>query len=478
MQRTIQFPREFSASQLPRPESTPVFGLILLGGAVSGAAVRDIRLANELADRGYPVHVWWAVERMQSPALRPSIQQHWLFHGFRYVGKHTRSITDGFGRLVATIFPDANRAHFAQRRQILLHGMWRGLLQQVCDGVEHDRWLIAKFARQLAKARVTHMLPSLEVLCPFAAAARTRLPHKMKFTMTFQGYEIYVKYAREIGSEKPFYRRIREMVAQADWPSIAVSDDYAQRIVEEIGIARDRLAVIPPGVPVSQPLDRAEARRVVAKNFKEYRGDLPLVSFIGRRDTEKGIDLLLYAVNMLRQRGEKLQLFVCGSSAFGQDYGRVCSQLAEDLRTTVVWKKWVPDEIRSALFAASRCVVYPSVHREPFGMVPVEAMAHGTPAIVPNWGGVASVISVNGRQGGLQFNAWDSADLADKIATLLHDDQLHRQLSAAGPAIAEHFSVANLGNRMLAHLGVEARPHVSGDYAAHTAISPRRVQAA
>ena len=87
-----------------------------------------------------------------------------------------------------------------------------------------------------------------------------------------------------------------------------------------------------------------------------------------------------------------MQIYVCGPTAFGSTYSKVCRQIAEELRMPVEWCKFVPDELRSALFAASRCVVYPSIHREPFGMVPVEAMAQGTPAIVPDTGGVAGVI--------------------------------------------------------------------------------------
>jgi glycosyltransferase involved in cell wall biosynthesis len=185
---------------------------------------------------------------------------------------------------------------------------------------------------------------------------------------------------------------------------------------------------------------------------------VPLVTFLGRRDTEKGIDLLLYAVTILRRRGVNLQLVVSGPTLFGDHYSQVCRQLAEDLRCPVMWSNKISDDLRSALFAHSRCIVYPSIHREPFGMVAVEALAHRTPAIVPDHGGIAAAIEANGECGGLRFRAWDSGHLAEQIERLLTDDDLHRRLVEAGPRIAEHYSVRNLADRVLAHLGLPPQP--------------------
>jgi len=181
-----------------------------------------------------------------------------------------------------------------------------------------------------------------------------------------------------------------------------------------------------------------------------------LITYLGRRDTEKGIDLLLYALSILRRRGYELQAVICGPTLWGDHYGRVCQQIAEELRCPVMWRRFVPDDVRTALFSLSHCVVYPSIHREPFGMVAAEVAAHGTPVIVPDYGGVASAIEANSEVAGLRFKAWDSGDLADQIARLLDDRSLHSKLAAAGPRVAEFFSIQNMGDRILAHVGVPA----------------------
>ena len=438
--------------------SEPVFGFLLFGGPLSGALIRDIRLANELASRGYSVHVWWAVDRRESAPLHADIRQRWLFHGLRYSHSARGSRhAENCGRLMSHYFHEKNRQREVQKRRKLLDRVMTGLVRRVCDSVEGDQRLIRRFAASVADAGVTHMLPMLAVLCPWAQAIQKLVPQTMRYLVTFQGYELYVRYAQAIHREQALYDKLVQVVGASDWPAIAVSEDYLLRVVEDIGVPEKSLRAIPPGIPADFSCDREAAVERLAKTFSEYRQGVPLVTFLGRRDTEKGIDLLLYAASILRQRGVDFQLAVCGPTLFGNEYSRVCRQLAIDLRCPVFWRQMVSNEVRSALFTASRCIVYPSIHREPFGMVAVEALAHKTPTIVPDLGGIAAAIEANGSVGGLRFRTWDSADLADKIEQLLIDDTLHRRLSEAGPGVAAYFSVENLADRVLDHLGVATR---------------------
>jgi len=306
------------------------------------------------------------------------------------------------------------------------------------------------------------MLPMLSILCPWAIAARQHVPG-LKYLVTFQGYELYVKYAKGIDRERELNTRLVGAVEESDWPAIAVSEDYLKRVVEDLGVPASALRAIPPGIPTDFTCDREAAVELLASGLRGFRRDVPLVTYLGRRDTEKGIDLLLYAACILRRRGRDFQLAICGPTLFGSHYADVCRQLAVDLRCDVLWREMVSDEIRSALFTASRCIVYPSVHREPFGMVAVEAQAHRTPAIVPDYGGIASAIEANGAVGGLRFRTWDSADLAAQIERVLTDDKLYDRLSEAAPLVAAYFSVENLADRVLAHMDLAGGRHSGND---------------
>ncbi|MBS0260492.1 MAG: glycosyltransferase family 4 protein [Planctomycetes bacterium] len=432
---------------------SPVFGFLLVGGSVVGSQVRDIRLANEFARRGYPVRAWWAMDRPHQSPLSPTIPQRWLYSAGRYAG-FFRFSGEFLGRTVTRLTTDAFRQRISQRFPAFVSQQLRALIRAVCLGVERDGHLIRRFGQEIAKAQVTHFLPNLECLAPFVHAARRYVPHHVKSLVTFQGYELYAIYARELGLEDRLYERLRDVVAQSDWPAISVSDAYSARIQQEVGVAGQDLKMIPAGAPFDQPVDLTRAHAEIRQAYPQYRPEIPLVTYVGRRDSEKGIDLLLYAARLLQERGVPLQLAICGPTAFGNHYAEACQQVAWNMRLPVLWGGFISDALRSALFRASRTVVYPSIHGEPFGMVPIEAMAQGTPVVVPDQGGVAGLVQVAQSVGGLRFRTWDSGDLAQQIERLLRDTRLCQDLSQGALQIADYYSVTRMGDRVLDHMGL------------------------
>ncbi|RPI90995.1 MAG: glycosyltransferase [Planctomycetaceae bacterium] len=460
-----------------RSGAEPVLGFVLVGGALVGAQIRDIRLANELARRGYRVHVWWAFDRPDDSPLDPRITQHWLFSWSRYASWGVPAVADLLGRGAHVLLRESFRNRFAQTCPGFMARQLRFVLKAVCRGVESDRRLIRRFAGELGRYQVTHLLPTIEILALFARAARNLVPSRPRYLVTFQGYEVYGMYAREIGLEQALFDRLVEVVKDSDWPAIAVSAPYAGRIERELGLDASQLVTIPPGVPVGDQVNLRQARDAVASQFPQYRPEIPLVTYIGRQDSEKGLDLLLYAARMLKQRGIELQLAICGPTAFGGAYAQACGQIAEHLRINVLSRGYITNELRSALFRASRAVVYPSIHEEPFGMVPVEAMAQGTPVLVPDLGGVSGLVSAGGAEGGLRFGCWDSGSLACQLGRLLCDEACHARLANGAQTVAEHFSVERLGERVLTHLDLpEYSPRLSqllGDSPELEAISAR-----
>src|SRR5262252_4985466 len=104
--------RSSHPADIDRP---PIFGFILCGGALVGAQVRDVRLANELVRRGYPVHVWWAFDRPHESPLDPSIAERLLFPASRYSGHlRSRQLDDWLGRAANRFLSDRQRAWITQ----------------------------------------------------------------------------------------------------------------------------------------------------------------------------------------------------------------------------------------------------------------------------------------------------------------------------------------------------------------------------
>lgn len=436
---------------MPDAPRLPTLGYILIGGPLVGSRVRDVFLANELCQRGAASHVWWAMDWTRDTPLLPEIGQHWLFHSVRNAANLHGPSAEALGRLITKLASDARRTRLLQKRAWFLRRQMRHLVERVCQGVETDPGLLRRFARQMDGTGVEHLFPNLAIFAPYVEAARRLAKAKVRYTVTFQGYELYSRYAREIGLEKVLFQRLRDAVEASDTPAVAVSEDYRQRVHDDIGVPLDRLVVIPPGIPEEPRLDAARAQAIVAQAFPERDASLPLISYVGRQDSEKGIDLLLYAAKLLRQRPETppFQLAVAGGTAFGGEYATVLRHLADQLSLPVLWHGSLTLEQRTALYQVSHATVYPSVHREPFGMVPVECMRLGTPAVVSDTGGVAELVQAGGVHGGLTFRSWDSADLATQLGRLLAEPGLRAKLSQAAPSVAARYSVARLGDRTL-----------------------------
>ena len=450
-----------SVSHGPPAVARPIFAfLAFTSGSYEGAIIRDMRLANDLHRRGYPVQIYWMMEK--NPELvDPKIPQRVLVRGLRYQFKRPSGLLDRLGKLL-NIFPAARRRLFLNQHPEYVARLACNFMRVICDGGRSDQRLLDRLERFLIQDGVTHLLPTFAWTCPIAQRVRERGRANFEYLPTFQGEEIFAHYAMRIGRIDDYHRVLRETMTGSPWPSVAVSEDYVARLRDEMGLDPSRMTTIYPGIDLPPDLGLASASETQAKAdfealkqiFPSLKPDLPIVTYLGRQDPEKGIDLLLYAVRMLADRGVRLQVACVGGSSFGLQYRKSCEAIAEHLRLTVFWKGRVSNDLRSALFRQSRCVVYPSIHREPFGMVAAEAMSFGTPVLVPDLGGITEVIEVEGRRGGLAFRAWDTESLADQLGRLLMDEGLHRELAGSARNIAEKFSVGNMTDAVLEHLGL------------------------
>jgi glycosyltransferase involved in cell wall biosynthesis len=109
------------------------------------------------------------------------------------------------------------------------------------------------------------------------------------------------------------------------------------------------------------------------------------------------------------------------------------------------FEPWLADEELHELIAGCRLLVYPSIE-EPFGLVPIEAMAHGRPVVASNRGGTRE--SVLPGATGLLMNALDPVAMADAILALWSDPARCDRLGAAGrDRYLEHFSLDHFVDR-------------------------------
>lgn len=451
--------------------AAPSFAFVTMGsGDFLGSTVRDLMLANALHRRGFKVVVYWMME-INADLADPGIEQRILCHGTRYHFARPSALLDRvLGRLLF-LLPKRVRVRSVQGRSGYVDRLLGNLVNSLYGSSEGDPALARRLRDLLVGDRITHLMMSFASIGPLALQAKQMGGHDFDYLLTFQGDEEFAAHARRLGVFERFRILVGESLRASPWPAIVVSADYANRIVDEIEVARADIAVVYNGVEqaVAGIQHSFAALQVVFPGLSPH---FPIVVYVGRQDVEKGVDLLLYAMRMLARRNVRAQLVVCGSTAKGIGYRKVLSDLAGHLGLPVFQAGSVSREVRDALFAHSHCVVYPSVNREPFGMVVAEAMAQGAPVLVPDYGGVAEVVRAGDKIGGLTFKAWDSGDLADQLERLLLDRQLHRQLARQTRNVAARFSVDNMAADVLGHVGITyPQPGRAGAHSAATAAT-------
>ncbi|SFU53083.1 glycosyltransferase family 4 protein [Pseudoduganella namucuonensis] len=438
----------------------PSFAILTMGsGDYLGSTVRDLTLANALHRRGHKVVVYWMLECNEELA-DAGIGHRMLCHGTRYHFQRPSEFLDRVVGGALFLLPKRLRVRAIQRRGGYVERLLSNMLRSLFAGPEPDPALARRLRGHIAEDGVTHLLAGFGTLGPLAMAAQGK-DAQFDYALTFQGDEEFAALATRIGLGEPFRAGVRQAMTRSAWRAIAVSEDYAQRLVEEIGVSPARLQVVYNGVELPGPGARPDFAMIKAA-FPALRQDTPIVLYLGRQESEKGIDLLLYAARLLARRGQAappMQLVICGATAKGQGYRDVLTDLGRHLGLAVHHAGTVAPELRGALYAHSHCVVYPSVNREPFGLVVAEAMSHGTPVLVPDYGGVAEVIHDQGRSGGLSFRTWDSGDLARQLGRLLEDRALHTELAANARVVASRFSVDRMADGVLEHMGMRPQPY-------------------
>lgn len=234
---------------------------------------------------------------------------------------------------------------------------------------------------------------------------------------------------------------------------IAASEHERQGLVEQYGARRDRIAVVPCGVDLSlfEPGDREAACARL-----DLSGDVLL--FVGRMDPIKGVDLLLRAVALLKER-PNLSLVLVGGSAAEPELKRT-GDLAQSLGIghLVHFRGSVPQEDLADYYRAATVTIVPS-HYESFGLVPMESLACGTPVIGSLVGGLPTV--VHDGANGLLVPWRTPAAFADAIGRVLDDERSRDVLRSRARASIQRFgwgAVAQKILRLYGTVGEERMP--------------------
>jgi glycosyltransferase involved in cell wall biosynthesis len=210
---------------------------------------------------------------------------------------------------------------------------------------------------------------------------------------------------------------------------IAVSESTKRDLVERYGLSPDRIDVVYNGVDASfqpVPADQVNAFRT--------REGLPerFILFVGTLEPRKNVVRLIEAYARLPEGRPALVLVGSKGWLYDDIFARV---EALSLKEKVRFAGYVSADALPYWYNAAELLAYPSLY-EGFGLPPLEAMACGTPVVTSTASSLPEVVG----DAALLVDPTDVEALSVAIEKVLSDEDLRRQMQAAGLAQAQHFS--------------------------------------
>jgi glycosyltransferase involved in cell wall biosynthesis len=154
----------------------------------------------------------------------------------------------------------------------------------------------------------------------------------------------------------------------------------------------------------------------------------PVAVFAGRHIPEKQVTAIVPAIREARRDVPELRCSIFGD---GPDRSTVLRQIEAAALTDAVEAPGFVDQDRiEHAFEHGLCLVLPS-RREGYGLVVVEAMAHGMPAVVVAGPDNAAVELVEDGVNGMVARSASAADLADAIVRVFRAGSALRDSTAA-----------------------------------------------
>jgi glycosyltransferase involved in cell wall biosynthesis len=228
-------------------------------------------------------------------------------------------------------------------------------------------------------------------------------------------------------------RKQREVRATGRAARVLTNSSYMREQLVLAGLDPARTAVLhyftasnTPAQPAG-PLPPLVERRLSASRapllFTPARLTLP----------DKGVDFLLTA---LAQLGRDFLAVISGD---GPARAYLEAKASSDgVADRVLFTGWLGSAALETLYARADVVICPSVWDEPFGLVGIEAMAHGKPVVAFDVGGIPDWL-MDGESG-FRVPRKDAGALARAVERLLDDPELARSFGARGRAlVAERF---------------------------------------
>ena len=233
----------------------------------------------------------------------------------------------------------------------------------------------------------------------------------------------------------PYYQQARDLLcqkAQAISAFVALNQYYANFMAQYLSIDRSKIHVIPHGLNLNG-YERTSQKTDAPKNDSATL----TVGFLARICHAKGLHLLVEACKQLASDRPELSFRLQATGYLGKGDVEYLRQIETQVATGPFAGRFEylgePNRAGKIAFLQSLDLfALPTIYPESKGLPALEALASGTPLLLPNHGGFPELLADTG--GGQLHKPLDQADLATQLAGLLENPEQRTSHAAAGQA--------------------------------------------
>jgi glycosyltransferase involved in cell wall biosynthesis len=216
-------------------------------------------------------------------------------------------------------------------------------------------------------------------------------------------------------------RSIEALVYRRSDRLVVLSRAFADLLVEQHAVDRDRIRLVPGGVDCDRfdpPASRDAARRALG-----WDPGRPAILTVRRLVRRMGLDRLIDAMAILRNGPAAARDAVLHIAGTGRERAALQARAAaRGLENHVVFEGFVPDDRLPLAYRAADLTLIPTATLEGFGLVAVESLAAGTPVLATDVGGLPEIVSPLSQR--MVLGGTDDRGIADAIGACLADPNL------------------------------------------------------
>ena len=199
---------------------------------------------------------------------------------------------------------------------------------------------------------------------------------------------------------------------------IAVSEFTKTILANRYGLEPARCVVVYNGVEriIKNGKEKSEPVKPTAGIKKGEKG----VLYLGRVTMQKGPEYFIAAAKKVLEKMDNVKFVMAGS---GDQIEQIIEQAAKaGIGSKITFTGFLRGDDVRKIYEMADVYVMPSVS-EPFGIAPLEAIAHKVPVIISRQSGVSEVL-----EHALKVDFWDIHDIANKIIAVLRHPPLSKTL--------------------------------------------------